>query len=57
MYSLLFHGLVVFHIFILLLLLGLDDVQKGEDMVLALPPDLLATWNTYVSGWELKFLI
>ena len=41
MYYLLVHNLVVFRIFISLLLLGLDDVQEGEGMVLALPPDLL----------------
>ena len=37
------HGLVVFSIFISLLMdwTGLDDVQEGEEMVLALPPDLL----------------
>ena len=41
MYYLLVHSVVIFRIFILLLLLGLDDVQEGEEMVLALPPDLL----------------
>ena len=42
MYYLLVHNLVVFRIFISLLLLGLDDVQEGEEMVLALPLDLLS---------------
>ena len=41
MYYLLVHGLVIFRIFISLLLLGLDDVQEGEEMVFALPLDLL----------------
>ena len=41
MYYLLVHSVVIFRIFISLLLLGLDDVQEGEEMVLALPLDLL----------------
>ena len=35
-------ALVNFYIFIFLFLLGLDDFQEVEKVVLALPPDLLA---------------